>query len=597
MRKTTYFFSLCVALFFSMSVIAQQTETIGGGNTDDVIITTSHDKVAEPGINTMSGIGILPNLNAASRFLGQSTLGADYELIEQVSNTGIRKWMDDQLAMPVSFSTQDYLNDIAIAAYDSIAMIGGDSSDFYYSSQTWMYTWWKYVMDSPDLLRARVAYSLSQIFVISEEPDLRQYPITLANYYDMLIENSFGNYRDILGHMTRHPAMGRYLTHLMNPKTNISQNRFPDENYAREIMQLFSIGLYELNQDGSRVLDGNGDPVPTYDNGLIAEFAKVFTGYSWGDNVNFYGYSNRDASYSMPMKMFNDYHEPGVKYLLNGAQTPNYNPPNGEADVDFALDNIFNHSNVGPFIGRLLIQRLVKSNPSPGYISRVAAAFNGDNGGTRGDMKAVIEAILLDPEARDCALVNGIHEGMLREPIVRYTNISRAFNAMAPDGTYRNVTYDFREKTEQRPLSAPSVFNFYKSDYQPIGPIGNAGLVAPEFQITNAQTILGYASHLHEWAFREHDLIEYWNIFAGETWNENKIPMLDLSDEELLGDEKNYEELVDRLNIILAHGNMTPETVSTIVNTINQIPDYETELRARMAIFLTMISPDYLIMR
>lgn len=596
MRIETILIACFLFILSPISLIGQQTETIGAGNSDGVTVTTSHDASAQPGINTLSGIGYLPNLNAASRFLGQATLGADYELIEEVSQKGIRTWMDQQFSMPVEFSIQDYMDTLRVSVYDSLANIGGDSTDFYYNTETWLYAWWKYVMDSPDLLRARVAFALSEIFVISEDPDLGNQPITLCNYYDMLIENSFGNFEDLLGDVTRHPAMGVYLTHLMNPKSDASQNQFPDENYAREIMQLFSIGLYELNQDGTRVLDGNNNPIPTYDNTDIAEFAKVFTGFSFFDNQNFYDYSNRESSYSNPMSMWNDYHEPGVKHLLNNQSTPNHNPPDGEADVDFAINNLFMHNNVGPFIGRRLIQRLVKSNPSPEYIGRVSAAFADNGSGTRGDMKAVITAILLDPEARNCGFINEVEEGMLREPMVRYTNLARGFNAIAANGTFRNATYQFREKTEQRPLASPTVFNFFTPDYQPLGPISDAGLVAPEFQITNAQTILGYADRLHDWTFDD-DLIEYWGMFSGESYSQDKIPFLDLSDEELLGDQNKYEELVDRVNLILAHGNMNEQTRQTIINTVNQIPDYETELRARMVIFLTMLSPDYLIMR
>ena len=594
---TTALTYLVIIVLSTQLIYAQQTETIGAGNSSNVIVTTSHDANAQPGINTLSGVGYLPNLNAASRFLGQATLGQDYELIEEVSTRGFQNWIDDQFAMPVAFSTEDYLTTIIAGAYDSIAQIGGDSSDFYYNTEIWLYGWWKYAMDEPDLLRARVAYALSQIFVISEVPDLGNYPMTLCNYYDMLIGHSFGNFRDILGDVTRHPAMGVYLTHLMNAKTDSVNNNFPDENYAREIMQLFTIGLYELNPDGSKVLDGQGNSIPTYNNNDISEFAKIFTGFTFGDNPNFYSYSNRVASYTQPMAMWDDYHEPGTKKLLNSYVTPNHSPPNGQADVDSALTHLFNHPNVGPFFSRLLIQRLVKSNPSPAYIGRVTAAFNDDGSGVRGNLKAVIRAILLDPEARDCALVDGIAGGLLREPILRYTNIARAFDALALDGTFRTTNYDYLEKTEQRPLSSPSVFNFYKSDYQPIGPITDAGLVAPEFQITHAQSILGYANHLHEWTFREHDLIEYWSLFAGETWDEDKVPMLDLAYEYTLAENEEYADLVDRLNTILAHGNMNGETQQTIINTISQIPAYENELRVRMAIFLTMISPDYLIMR
>lgn len=589
---------LCLCLVFSLATAwCQQTETIGAGNQGSVIVTTSSAEPAEPGENTLSGIGLLPNLNAASRFLSQATFGPDYELIETVSQVGVRDWMNTQLNMPVSFSIEDHLNVIRAAAYDSIAAIGGDSTDFYFSTQTWMYAWWKYVMDSPDLLRARVAFALSQLFVISQVPDLAQQPVTLCNYYDMLIENSFGNFRDLLGDVTRHPAMGAYLTHLMNPKTDSVNNRFPDENYAREIMQLFTIGLYELNQDGTRVLDTAGNPIPTYDNGDIAELAKVFTGFSFWDNPTFYSYSSRESSYTSPMTMWNDYHEPGPKYLINGGVIPDRDPVDGEADVNDALDHLFNHPNVGPFVGRRLIQRLVKSNPTPDYIARVAAAFNDNGNGVRGDMKALISAVLLDPEARNCALIDGISEGMLREPMLRHTNLMRGFNALSLDGTFRNATYSFWKEVEQRPLGSPSVFNFFRPDYQPIGPVADAGLVAPEFQITHDQTIISYANHLHNWTFLDNYLIEYWAIFAGETWSQDKLPMLDLSDENLLSADKSYEELVDRINIILAHGSLNAETQQTIIQTISQIPDYEEELRTRMAIFLTMISPDYLINR
>lgn len=584
-------------LILGNSAWCQQTETIGAGNQGSVIVTTSSAEPAQPGENTLSGIGLLPNANAASRFLSQTTFGPDYELIQEVSELGIRQWLDDQFNENPAFSIQNYVNGLRAMAYDSIAALGGDSTDIYYGSQYWMYGWWKYIMDSPDLLRARVAFALSQIFVISQEPDLAGVPASLANYYDMLIQHSFGNFRDLLGDVTRHPAMGVYLTHLMNPKTDSSSNQFPDENYAREIMQLFTIGLYELNQDGTHVLDSLGNSIPTYDNRDIAQFARVFTGFSFFDNPDFYSYSGRESSYTNPLSMWNDYHEPGEKYLLNGYVVPDRNPVNGEADVNDALDHLFNHPNVGPFIGRRLIQRLVKSNPSPAYISRVAAAFNDNGAGVRGDMKAVISAILLDAEARDCSSSDGISDGMLREPILRYANLIRGFNAVAPNGMFRHATYDFWNALEQRTLAAPSVFNFFRPDYQPIGPIADAGLVAPEFQITHAQTILSYASRLHNWTFLNYELLEYWDMYAGETWSGDKIPMLDLSDEHALSSEAEYAALVDRINLILAHGSLSPRTQQTIINTIEQIPVNQSEFRTRMAIFLTMMSPDYLINR
>ena len=440
-------------------------------------------------------------------------------------------------------------------------------------------------------------WALSEIFVISELPTLGDVPLSLANYYDMLLENSFGNFRDLLEDVTFHPAMGLYLTHVNNPKSDTALNRFPDENYAREVMQLFTIGLYELNLDGTRKLDTNGNFIPTYDHTDIYNFGKVFTGLTYNNAIVFGQDPLSELSFTEPLKMVNTWHEPGEKHLLNGFTVPNRQPVDGMADIQDALDNLFNHPNVGPFISYRLIQRLIRSNPTPEYVARVAAKFNDNGQGVRGDMKAVIKAILLDEEARDCALASDPFEGMLREPITRYTQICRAFNAFSPEGLYRNYMEDFYYDTGQRPLASPSVFNFFQYDFQPIGPIEQADLFAPEFQITNTVTILGYANRLHDWIMKEDQIMQYRDIFSGEINWADKKTYLDLSDELNLEEEHEIGELLERLNLILMHGQMTEQTRTLLREALEQIPEDDAEIRVRMAIFLVMISPDYLIFR
>lgn len=592
---------LRLCLFFSIffshgSLLAQMPVVIGSGNTDSVSVTTSHNEGGGTGVETLDGEGFLPNETAASRFLAQAALGADLESILAMSEMSYAEWIDSQFVTPKSFDILQYTKDITKEAVDSTFAMGGDPNDIRPRLWFWHSAWWQYIMTSPDLLRARVGLALSEIFVVSEVPELNDVPLALADYYDMLLDNSFGNFRDMLEDVTYHPAMGIYLTHMNNPKSDSTLNRFPDENYAREVMQLFTIGLYELNNDGTRKLDGAGDPIPTYDNAAIQEFAKIFTGFTWGDAFAFGQDPQSELSFTISMQVDDAWHEPGAKTLLNGTVVPDRNPVDGEADISDALDNLFNHPNVGPFIAYKLIQRLVTSNPSPEYIDRVASAFNDNGQGVRGDMKAVIRAILLDPEARDCALVHDPYHGMLREPITRWTHVCRAFNAFSQKGVYRNDMDDFYQNTFQRPLGSPSVFNFFSPEYQPIGPIQQADLVAPEFQITNSVTIVGYANRMYDWIMRDNRAMEYRDIFSGE-WNDDKYVNLELSDELALDEVSDVPELLERLNLILFHGQMTGDTRELIQSALEQVPQNNWEIRVRMAIFLSMISPDYLIFR
>lgn len=573
---------ICSALF-------AQNITIGQGNTPGVVVTTSHSAGSSSGESTVSSQGFMPNVNSASRFLSQATFGGSMDEINAVATQGFEEWIEDQFLIAKPFN----LVDRVITSHNTKRVQENDP-DVFPSSHFWRNAWWHYTMTSDDDLRQRVALALSELFVISEFSSTGDFSYAQSTYYDLLLDNAFGNYRTLLEDVTYHPAMALYLTYMNNPRSDTLyqidysvwphdtlsvQYVYPDENYAREVMQLFSIGLCELNIDGSCKTDANGVEIPTYNNKTIEEFAKIFTGFSYGNNTGFNRWpSSYDSTFMMRMQIYDEYHEPGTKYLLNGDSIAAADYVDGATDVQIALDNIFNHPNVGPFVGRFLIQRLVTSNPSPGYVRRVAEAFNGDSqyGSTRGDMKAVIKAILLDEEARNCGASDNNNFGMLREPFVRYTQIGKAFNVFTPSGTHRNAMYDVFHQIQQRPLSSPSVFNFFQYDYQPIGSIEKAGMVAPEFQITNTQTIGGYMNGLNQWLMRNR-YVDIWRDYENDTLLEQYYPELDISAELSLVDDDRIPQLIERLNVILAHGKLSETTINTISKAVSQFELYEVD--------------------
>lgn len=578
----------------SISHAQPDTIVIGfGGNMPAQI--TSSDPLSDPE-NVFDQSGFLPNDNAASRFLAQATLGYNLNNINQVMSMGKEDWIEDQLNKPIPFTLLQQVKDYYEFVFNETGSYDGSSSWLF-----WEYAWWQYHMTSDDLLRQRVALALSEILVVSENSQFGGNPHALSDYYDILLTHAFGNYRDLLQAVTYSATMGVYLTFVNNPKTDLSENQFPDENYAREVMQLFTIGLYELNNDGTYKLDPQGERIPTYDNVDIAEFSKVYTGLTYGDASMFPMYRQSDTSYVPDMIMFDSGHEPGVKNLLNNFQIPDRQPVDGDADISDALDNLFNHPNVGPFIGKLLIQRLVTSNPPPEYVDRVAQAFNDNGNGVRGDMKAVIRAILLDPIANSCDSGNEITFGMLREPFIRYVQINKAFDASTLSGNYRNVMYSVEENVGQKPLISPSVFNFFQPDYQPLGPVEEADLVAPEFQITDSQTISGWLNGVYLWVIRGYP-VEAWDIYSGEpdSTYQDEIAMLDFSTEVMFTDDDQLHILLDRLNLVLAHGRLSDNTLTIIKDTVSQFENEtadDKERRARLAVYLIMSSPEYLINR
>ena len=494
--------------------------------------------------------------------------------LQQIADAGYENWLDEQFEAPVS-QTTPVVFELAASADGSDE---GLSDPFLWRRLAW----WDRVFGGEDLLRQRVALALSEIFVVSDKVDaLIIEPTALSTYWDMLLQHAFGNYRELLLEVTLHPAMGVYLSHLGNRKADPATGRFPDENYAREIMQLFSIGLYELNPDGSRKTDGDGEWIPTYGNDQITEFAKVFTGLvSAPPRPSYREFQPWEIFFLDPMFMDEAEHEPGEKHLLNG-WVVNAGQP-GMADIESAIDNLFQHPNTGPFIGRQLIQRLVTSNPSAAYVSRVTAVFEDNGDGERGDLGAVIRAILLDAEARDADLLDVAEYGRMQEPLVRYLQLLRTFSLTSSTGRYFLGGFEVEYLNRQHPLSAPSVFNFFRPDHQPNNVAGRAGLQAPEFQILTADTLTNNAN-----------LVLY-TMYADEPVF--KLPddpanyFLDVTEELLLA-EDDPEGLMDRLDLLLTYGHLSLQSRQIILTAIEQLP--QPTDRVATAIFLMMNAPEY----
>jgi uncharacterized protein (DUF1800 family) len=563
--------------------------------------------------------GSAPSAEEAARFLIQAAFGPDQdsaedadiipENVEEVQAMGFGAWIDDQMTRPVG-TLQPFVE--WCEANASGMELYGDYKEF---------AWWNRAMgvprlrpDSagtqlPDPLRQRVAFALSQILVVSDRTEaLAVEPRGLANYYDMLLSHSFGNYRDILHDVSLHPCMGLYLSHLGNRKPDQAGNIFPDENYAREIMQLFSIGLWMLNPDGSRKLDETGSPIPSYDNRQITEFARVFTGLAFGGANENFGLYPQD--FTTPMKGWDAEHDLAPKTLLLGATTPARAASPGNtgtatmADVNAAIDNLFNHPNTAPFISIRLIQRLVTSNPSPAYIGRVAAVFEDNGSGIRGDMAAVVKAILMDPEARGYGFASRPDFGKVREPFLRCVNFAHAFNASAPAGFY--ALGSFTLDHNQEPLKSPSVFNFYLPTYAPPGPLTEYGLAGPEFQILNATSMHTGPNYfwnavfggLHRWgtAIGAHDV----TLNLAPEMALNLPPGTDPDEPVPNVTPLDPDPLIRRIDLALTGGTLSPENHRIIREALQRVgaPTWEwPKQRLRLAIYLIVSSPEFNVIR
>lgn len=539
---------------------------------------------------------------STSRFLGQATFGPSMQDIDRLTGTDVSSWLRAEFNKTPSDKLQFVIDFVARGPSRDP---GGGIND--YGRNSTSHAFWVHAIDSNDQLRQRVAFALSQIFVVSNRPfnQLWDWPHLTGYHQQVLTDTAFTNYRDILDGVTHTPAMGMYLTFIQNQKADPSTGRMPDENYAREIMQLFTIGLVELNIDGTEKVGADGQPIETYDNEDVTELAKVFTGLSWDSDI-FYesiGTTTERMQYS-PMKPFASRASTAEKSFL-GTTIPAGTGP--AESIDAALDTLFEHPNVGPFVGRQLIQRLVTSDPSPNYIRRVATAFNsgqftlldgstiGD--GRRGDMKATIAAVLLDPEARSVAFAEYEQFGKVREPAIRFVNWARAFDvgAITPWETQALYNTSAADSLSQSPYMAPSVFNFYRPGYiAPGTSSGDAGMTAPELQITNASTLVGYANFITGFIFGTQA------EEASGAGRNSFVPNYD-REKQLASDPA---ALVDRLDLLLVAGAMSAETRTGIINALNDIPlsnndpNYDgAAFRVATAVTMTMTSPDYLVQR
>jgi uncharacterized protein (DUF1800 family) len=537
--------------------------------------------------------GAPPTSTEASRFLTQASFGPTDAAISQVRAAGYSQWIDQQMVAARPTSHQAEVEARLAAAQQASADARLTASDFYY-------TWWEQAVTGPDQLRQRMKLAYSEIFVISltdTNVDVRG----AASYYDMLGANAFGNFRTLLEQVTLHPMMGVYLTWLGNQKEDPATGRNPDENYAREVMQLMTIGLYQLNLDGTVKTDASGRPIPTYSPDDISGLAKVFTGYSYYSpaptNNTFRG-AQRNADWPVrPMIAYPAFHSTSAKAFL-GTTIPASTTADPAGDLKIALDTLFNHPNVGPFIGRQLIQRLVTSNPSPAYVQRVASVFNNNGKGVRGDMAAVVRAVLLDPEARDAAQAAGPNAGKLREPVVRMANWARAFGAASASGDWLIGSTSGNTSLGQTALTSPSVFNFFRPGYSPPNTrVGGAGLVAPEFQIVDEVTVAGYLNTMQT------------AIDGGVGTATNGVRDVRADYAPLMALAGDVSALVDRVDLLLTYGQMTATTRSRIVQAVGGVTvpaatganqaaiNAALTNRAKLAVYMTMASPDYLVQR
>ncbi|WP_219115932.1 DUF1800 family protein [Janthinobacterium sp. UMAB-56] len=519
----------------------------------------------------------------ASRFLGRATFGANMAAIDALAASDSDAWFRAQFSKPQTLHRK-YI-DAMLAAQTA----GGQQVGF-----TGVYeTFWQQGIRGEDQLRQRMAFALSEIFVISMQNDaVRPQVRGVASYYDMLGQHAFGNFRDLLEGVALHPMMGLYLSHLRNQKE--SATRTPDENFAREVMQLFTIGLYQLNPDGSLKLSG-GKPVETYTHDDVAGLARVFTGWSWAgpdqSATRFYGGTADPDRDWKPMQNYAAYHSSGDKRFLGQSIS---GTSSGQADLKLALDTLFNHPNAGPFFARQLIQRLVSSNPSAAYVGRVAAAFANNGSGVRGDMQAVIRAVLLDPEALAPSGTT-LRTGKLREPLLRLAGWMRAFDAKPTGGRYKLYYLDDPlSGLGQNPLNPPSVFSFFRPAYTPPNSaLASAGLVAPELQITAEPSVTGYLNFMQD------------AVNSGVGDGRDIKP--DYTRELALASDTGA--LLDRINLLLMHGSMPARLRGQILTAVNGISiptatsSNATQVaaaqanRVKLAIFLTMASPAYLVQK
>lgn len=558
----------------------------------------------------------------ASHFLTQATFGPTIEEIrklgaeirEQGFDTAIEAWIDKQLALPPTHQVDTLIDLLNANGYEGFATREPEDVD----TRLRVDAWWHNAISADDQLRQRLAWALSQIFVVNDsipysnteiEPSGLPRVAGYSQYYDIFVDGVTGNYRDILGQVSYHPVMGAFLTHLNNRKANPANGTYPDENYARECMQLFTIGLYKVaGLNGEFATDSNGQLIPTYSNTDIDTMARVFTGLSF-DSGAFGGRVN----VTEPMVPFNSQHDRDPKVLLDG--TVLRAGRSARDDIDNALDMLFNQPETPPFVARRLIQLFNHSNPTPKYIEQIARRFQGTRRQPRGDMKAIVKALLMSNEARGLRIRRIRDEQQnviaveassrrenytsLREPVIRVTSLVRAFDGYSADRKHFQLG-DMRAALNQTPFRSPSVFNFYSPDHQPAGPLTGTDLVAPEFEILTSVSV-NKIYNLFRDAVRARRLER--PAFQGRTKDVILPGIRDLYD--LAGDANDHtvfenqgmKDLLEHLDLLLCQGTMSETTKEIIHSSVKRYINSQSrrsdkQIAVQTALTLVLTSPD-----
>ncbi|MEM7378095.1 MAG: DUF1800 family protein [Pseudomonadota bacterium] len=550
---------------------ATATHTFDTPGSYEVVLTVTDGEGRSDQMSmTVTAHAALATAEEAARLLTQASFGPTLGDIDAVRRLGVEGWIDNQLLLK------------GPPHLDYVQLYSNGSNRSARHEKFWLDA-----VDGEDQLRQRVAFALSQLLVISDTGytlSNTQYGVT--HYYDILRNEAFGSYRELLEQITLSPIMGIYLSMLQNDKGRPESNTRADENFAREVLQLFSIGLYNLSLDGTRAAG------KTYTQEQIEAFARVFTGWNYADAGNWNRPLFTGQDMLSPMEPFEDHHDTGAKALLNGAVLPE--GQSARVDLEAALDNIFAHANVGPFIATHLITQLVTSNPTPQYVARVATVFNDNGLGVRGDLGATVKAILMDTEARTLGSVANF--GKMREPVLRFSHLWRAFSVSpgnwSDNGEYETYSpqlQDMDSDTGQAPLKSPSVFNFFSPSYSPQGPAQNNWLVVPEMQIFTDSNILKSASRVNRQIYRHY--------LQNSTPSERNPAYLDYSREIALANDP--QALLDHLNLLLLSGAMSDALETILLDHISTLEDDEDGLieRVQDAIALIVASPDYLVQK
>ena len=528
----------------------------------------------------------------AVRFLLQASFGPSLADVNALVSKPYGTWISEQMALPWQ---PDHVNAVQ-AQYDQGDAWRPNGANY---TPAWVgQSFWKTAATAPDQLRKRVAFALHQIFMASQvDSNLYHQARAVAAYHDLLGKNAFGNFRQLMEDMALSPAMGIYLSHMRNRKEDAATGRVPDENFARELMQLFTIGLHELNTDGSVKRDSAGNPVETYGNADVMAMAKVFTGWGWAfadseltDAKFRWGNPSTSAAGDLrtdllPMKAYPGQHSTAAKTVFAGKAWAVNIPAGGtaQADLKLALDGLFKHPNVGPFIARQLIQRLVASQPSPAYVARVAGIFNNNGNGVRGDLAAVVRAILLDTEARNTAPSG--YAGKLREPVLRVAHWARSLGAQSSSGQWA-MAWEL-DSVSQRALAPASVFGYFRPGHVPPNTsFASRGATAPEFQIINESTVAAWINTAEGMAG------------GGLGWNGTAADVkVDLAALGALAADGNLAPLVDRLDLLLLGGRMGASLRQSVQDSVASVPASSADAatnRARAASFLVLASPAYI---